>query len=208
MVHLDEPEGAHVWFAADAMGLASKMPLDHFWQCLLRSISNDAATRAPQSMWLGGFDSSLVDRSTRRDSSDDITFCTRSHRRERGQNCEIHEWAFSRELFTSLLADSWATDCSLRFVCFAQRNESVHLVSSHSLTPSTKPIPSVTSLVGTFAQAFDSCHSGWRVFRSNASCSASCFATYWISQPRRVLQADPNGPLRKGARYGRIDRAQ
>ena len=31
MVHLDEPEGAHVWFAADAMRLASKMPFDHFW---------------------------------------------------------------------------------------------------------------------------------------------------------------------------------
>jgi len=86
-----------------------------------------------------------------------------------GKIVRFRKWAFSRELFTSLLADSWVRDCSLRFVCFAQRNGSVHVVSSHSVTLSTKPIPSVTSLAGTFAQAFDACHSGWRVFRPDAS---------------------------------------
>jgi len=40
-------------------------------------------------MWFGGFGPGLVDRSTRTDSSDDLTFCTRSRRREREQNCEI-----------------------------------------------------------------------------------------------------------------------
>ena len=86
-----------------------------------------------------------------------------------GKIARFRKCAFSRELFTSLLADSWATDRFLRFVCFAQCNGRVHLVSSHSVTPSTKPTPSVTSLAGTFAQAFDSCHSGWRVSRPDAS---------------------------------------
>jgi len=67
------------------------------------------------------------------------------------------------------MADSWAIDGLLRFVCFAQCNGCVHLVSSHSVTPSTKPIASVISLAGTFAQAFDSCRSGWQVFRPDAS---------------------------------------
>jgi len=44
-----------------------------------------------RSQWFGGFGSSLVDRSTRTNSSDDLTFCTRSRRRERGQNCQISQ---------------------------------------------------------------------------------------------------------------------
>jgi hypothetical protein len=95
-----------------------------------------------------------------------------------GKIARFGKWAFSRDLFTSLLADLWATNGILRFVCFAQCNGNVHPVSSHSLTLSAKPISSVTSLAGTFAQVLDSSHSGWRVFRPDASDAASGFETY------------------------------
>jgi hypothetical protein len=90
-------------------------------------------------MWVGGFGSSLVDRSPRSDSSDDVTCCTCSHRRERGQNCEVWQTGifsgFIRILIGRFMGYKW--HLAFRLLRAMQWERSASVVSFFDSTDRT-----------------------------------------------------------------------